>query len=172
MVKEAREWVEDYTGRALIDQTWRQTMVSGPNSSTGIYSTSSFSMKEIQLRRSPVLAVTSVTKIDSAGARTVLDADTYEVLEPDSKWPRLVMVNRSAFSGSHEIEFRAGFADRTGSPLEDASAVPVVCKRAIKLIAAHYSEHRTPLIVGTIASELALTIKWLLASQRAEMGAG
>jgi len=160
LITVAREWVEDYTGRALIDQTWRMT-VTGYESGA------------IPLRRSPVLSLESFTSVGADGVETSLEdpgsptINTFQIAEPDSKWPRLVPLTGASWTaGTLRIVFRAGFADRSISPQEGGEAVPRTVRQAIKMIAAHYYDLRAPVVVGTIASELPLGVKWLLASQR------
>lgn len=154
LITVAREWVEEYTGRALIDQTWRLTV---EDYTTGV----------IMLRRSPVLAVLSMVSVDAEGAETTIDASTYEVREAASRWPTLVPLSGATWpTGVLRITFRAGFADRTGSPQQDGSVVPAVIKQAMKLVAAHYYDNRAPVNIGNITTELPLGIKFMLASQR------
>lgn len=140
LITGGREWVEDYTGRALVDQTWRLTVSESAipfsftdlNTVTGIYiGVFTPNANSILLRKAPVLALVSVASVDSVGVETALDVADYEVMEPDSKWPRLVA--SGSWFGTMRIMFRAGFADRLGSPVEDASVVPERFKQAIKL---------------------------------------
>lgn len=169
LITEAREWVEDYTGRALIDQTWKLTVDAARRSELPLpIGNAAYDASEIYLRRSPLLEIMSIKSVDVLGAETELDIADFPVRGADSKWPRIVV---SSWSGDElQVEFRAGFADRNLSPAQGADRVPAVFKRAIKLVAAHYYEHREPIIVGTISSELSLSIKWLLQGARAEFG--
>lgn len=141
LITSAREWVEDFTGRVLIEQAWRLTV--GPDvfvpadSTTGEIADGA---DGIHLRRSPALAITSVATVGSDGEETEVDAADYQLREGDSKWPRVVLLNGGSWStGTTRIEFRAGFADRTVSPQQDATAVPARFKQAMKLhVEAHY----------------------------------
>jgi hypothetical protein len=166
MIKAAREWVEDYTGRALIDQTWRMTVgdnycgtiggdsVTGCNPCFGFGPMDSayWSRGQIMLRRSPVLAVTSFVSIDADGVETTIAADTYEVQYPDSKWPRLVALSGGMWNSASplQINFRAGYADRLGSPVEGVEKVPARFKQAMKLWAEAMKDRdavMTPLLI-------------------------
>lgn len=147
LIQGAREWVEDFTGRTLIDTTWRLSIGShldlGPSQTRwpgshgywwGQYPQCSYGLL---LRRSPVLALVSVVTVDSNGDETVVDAADYALQDADSKWPRVTGLGWP--SGITRIVFRAGFVERTGSPQQDASVIPVSLKRAMKLwIKAHY----------------------------------
>ena len=134
----AREWVEDYTGRALLTQTWRLTVgkyvaafanvdsdtVSGyyrgpwyPSSDGGIY-----------LHRNPVVSIGAFVTVDAAGVEAAVDAGTYELREAASKWPRVYALSGANWStGVMRITFTAGAAD--------SEEVPVRFKQAIKLYA-------------------------------------
>lgn len=138
LIVAAREWVEQYTGRALIDQTWRLNISSSSTidgeTSSYAYGDYEWSLHGIYLRRSPVLEITSFVAVDSAGDETAVDSSTYELREADSKWPHIAGLNGSGWAtGDYRITFRAGYADRLGSPQEDASVVPNRFKQAIKL---------------------------------------
>lgn len=164
-----REWLEDYTGRICIDQTWKLILdsrtVTGDavtgftgypiRSGYGYYAgIFDWSMRgEILLRRSPVLSVISVKAVDLAGAETAISASTYELREPDSKWPRLVALNGAPWTSNMlRIVFRAGYADQIGSPGEGSEVVPARFKQAVKLwVEANYDrdEKMMPLLLET-----------------------
>ena len=177
LITVAREWVEDYTGRALYDQIWRLTLTDGfanpetdENTTTPIY-TGAFTegAKGVLLRKSPVLALVGIISVDSAGTETVLDTADYQLLEADSKWPRLKANTGSTFGGGTlKVTYRAGFADRTGSPTEGAERVPGLFKHAIKMLVAHYYENRE--LVGPSMSEIPMGVTYLLSMQRSELG--
>lgn len=144
VITAAREWVEDHTGKVLVDQTWRLTLTDQPaydaivGPANGYYCGDWYGRGgEIMLRRSPAIAITSFSSVDAAGAETVIDDDTYELREADTKWPKLVGVNGATwtFPGTYRIVFRAGYADRDVSPAQDASAIPARFRQAILLYA-------------------------------------
>ncbi len=138
LITAAREWVEEYTARALIDQGWRQTVEGtfGP---------------AIRLHRSPVLAIDSIATVAADGTETALDAAAYELREAASKWPKIVLLDGARFQDATlKIEFRAGYADRTASPGEDPDVVPERFKQAMKLWAGanfDLDEKMTPLLL-------------------------
>lgn len=163
----AREWVEDYTGRALIDQTWRLTMNKtgylGGDAVKGF--TPAFvglgrrewihwmRRGEIRLLKSPVLAITSFVSADFTGAETAIPVTDYALCEPDSKWPRIAALSGATWTtGALKVEFRAGFADRLGSPQQGAEMVPERFKQAMKLwVEANYDRDKDmmPLLLKT-----------------------
>jgi hypothetical protein len=166
LITSAREWVEDYTARALVDQTWRltinqQTFVSGDTvggftTAPGYYA-GRFDwfqrVGQIMLRKAPVLAITSFVTLDQDGAETTIDASTYQLREAASKWPRLSAKSGANWgTGDFQITFRAGFADTTSSPQQGAEVVPDRYKQAIKLwVEAHYDRDpaNMPLLLKT-----------------------
>jgi uncharacterized phiE125 gp8 family phage protein len=181
LIVAAREWVERYTGRALIDQTWRltieQTPVVSGDSVSGYTAGSCIGrfqwerVGEIMLRKAPVLAISSFVTVDAAGAETAVAADTYQLREAHSRWPRLVALSGATWGTENfRITFRAGFADRTGSPQQNADEVPARFKQAIYLIVGHLFENRESVLVGLTAAELPMGVKWLLQSEKSELG--
>ncbi len=125
LIVAAREWVENYTGRSLIDQTWRLTV---DNVAAG-------AVQRILLRRSPVIALTKVSSLDTLGVETELPLAAFAVQEPGSKWPWFFHDGADSWNPGSilKIEFRAGFVDRSGSPQQDATDVPTRFKQAIKM---------------------------------------
>lgn len=159
----AREWAEKETGRALIDQAWRLTLtdqvgggaydaVVGPANGYVIGWTAA-DASDILLRRSPAIAVTSFVSVDAAGDETMIDSDTYELREADSKWPRVVALNSGAWAtGTYRLVFRAGYANRDVSPADGTSVVPARFRRAILLYAqALYDREDVSMLMDTAA---------------------
>lgn len=156
-IQAAREWVERYTGRVLVDQTWRLSLeqpgvitgdsVGGYTSRPGYYAgqlvVASF-LDQINLRLGPVLAIQSFVTVGADGEETAIDSGTYELREASGRWPRIVPLNGATWGvGSFRITFRAGYADRTGSPQHGASVIPARFRQAIKLhVEAHYDRER------------------------------
>jgi len=175
----ARQWVEDFTGRALVDQTWRITINGawpiGRDANTVTPYNPNYSAvgwqwwnkkREILLRKSPALAITLFVSADAAGVETPVDPTAYAFCEPDSKWPRIVALNGGSWAGSTlKVEFRAGFANRLGSPAEGAEMIPVPLIQAMKLWAeAAYNRDKDTV-------ELLLDVaKRLATPERCELG--
>jgi hypothetical protein len=175
LTKAAREWAEDYTGRALIDQTWKLSIgadnfnfgFTDANRVTGIYYGDWFANANgIMLRKAPAIAIISFTTVNADGTETVVSPTLYEIREANSKWPRLVGLNGSTWNGCEmRITFRAGFANRLGSPTQGAEVVPERFKQAIKLHAeAHYDRDEKMMQILLDAAE------GLLKPERSELG--
>jgi uncharacterized phiE125 gp8 family phage protein len=138
IIKSAREWVEDETGRVLIEQTWRLTLTRAANLAGRVLLPVTNAhvncASEILLHKSPVIAIDSVVTVDSAGTETTITTTDYQLRQADSKWPKIFGLNGTIFAAdTTRIEFRAGYAVRTTSPSDDASVVPARFKLAMKL---------------------------------------
>jgi len=116
----AREAIEEMIGRALITQTWRLTLDDWP---AGDY---------IELPRSPVQSVTSVTYYDTDDTSATLASANYTVetdpepgritLDYNQDWPTTILRPANAI----QIVFIAGYGDA-------ASDVPGPIKQALIL---------------------------------------
>lgn len=127
LITAAREWVEGFTGRTLIDTAWRLSLESEvgdpPSSVNGIL-----------LRRSPVIEVTRVDR----GADTEedeIDIAGYVVRDARTKFPRLFAIGGSSLTptagGVLRVTFRAGYADMSDSS-GSAADVPERYRTAMK----------------------------------------
>jgi hypothetical protein len=158
LIVAAREWVEDYTGRALVEQKWALSLdrrigaagqypIPFPNPSNGYgwyQGEWSESVSGWLLRKSPVISVTEFVSIADDGTETAITAADYRLVDSDSKWPRIVPVNSWA-GDAFRITYRAGYAAGVGSPdpTPDVADVPQRYKQAILLHAeAHYDRDR------------------------------
>ncbi len=146
-----REWVEDYTGRALVDQTWRlsldRRLGNGPgrnwmpilpplNGYGWYYGNCMDRITGWMLRKSPAIAITSFVVVDDEGTETEIDPTTYRLGDADSKWPMIVPVPSTPWPGEvFRVTFRAGYAPAVGSPdsESDVDLVPQRFKQAIML---------------------------------------
>ena len=123
----ARQWVERYTGRALLNQTWRLSLDAPPECS-----------QPILLPVVPLVSVTSITSYDYLHAATVLVSTNYYVdtaraparvyLNSGSAWP----TNLRSWGGL-VIDYVAGY----GAAPDD---VPAPLLQAIYLLAAEWNE--------------------------------
>lgn len=160
LITASRRWIEDYTGRALVDQTW-DLVFSG------------YSFGEIKLHRSPVLSVTTFT-YDVAGVATELTASNYELRGAGTKEPKIIPAYGISWPYANwerpaAIRFRAGYANRLGSPLDGAEKVPDEFKTAIKLLVGHYYRNRESVDDNRLA-ELPMGVKFILENQRCNLG--
>lgn len=166
LISTARQMVEDFTGRAIITQTWKLTLDKWPLECPGCswLEVKTSMDRAILLPRSPLASVTSVKYYpDDLGAQATLSASAYRVitgtlpgaifLKSSEDWPALDIRPDAV-----EIIFVAGTADATTTPKQ--------LTHAILLLVAHLYENRAPVNIGNIVNEIPFTVRALLESQR------
>jgi uncharacterized phiE125 gp8 family phage protein len=147
LMRAAREHVEDFTNRQLMLATWTYTLRTFPGS------------RIIELPKAPLSSVTSIKYDDDDGTEQTFSSDYYSVytntepgyveLDQDYNW-------ESTYGDSQDvtITFVAGYAT--------AAAVPFQLKHAIKLLVAHWYEHREAVIDGMPPQTLPIGLDRLL----------
>ena len=125
----ARRHVEALTGLALVTQSWRLTLDQWPSGMGA--------QKPVALARPPVQAVTGVS-IHDGDDWQAMDEDAYTLVPGH---PARLLLERipprpAPAAGGIRIDFTAGFGN--------AASVPQSLKQAIRYLAAHYHERRTP----------------------------
>jgi uncharacterized phiE125 gp8 family phage protein len=124
----AREYVERYTGRALLQQTWAYTVDALEDWAAPLL-----------LPVAPVMAITSITVTDPTDTATVITGASYR-LETGSEPARIVLdtdigywvPNPRAYS-TLSVLYTAGY----GTAPDD---VPAVFRHVIMLLASEFSE--------------------------------
>lgn len=156
LIQAAREWVETFTHRALITQTWDLMLDDFPTNwaSTAVHRTS-MTDGAIWLPKAPLQTVTSINYIDSTGTTTLWAATNYTVDAPAGPWARVgrIVPNYAVIypvtrlvPNSVTARFVAGYGA--------AAAVPVGIKAAIKLLIGHWYQNREAVLVGTRAAAI------------------
>lgn len=122
----AREYAEMYESRAYIEQTITAKMDRFP--------------RKIKLPRSPLMSVTSINYVDTAGVTQLLSTDVYAVdiisepgeitLKHGQSWPSTQNIHHAV-----TIVYVAGYGD-------EADDVPQRVKRAIHLMVADWFKNR------------------------------
>jgi uncharacterized phiE125 gp8 family phage protein len=125
-IQAAREWVEQYTGRALITQTWRYTVDYLTNWS-GL----------LLLPKSPLIDVTSIIATDPEDVETTLSASDYRV---EAAAGRVLIdtavgywVTNPRQYAALSVTYRAGYG-------ATAESVPATFRHVIMLLASEFSE--------------------------------
>ena len=167
LIRVAQEMVEDYTGRAAAETTFLWVAESWPTWSVdNFYRFPAFARtgrRAIVLGRSPLVSVASFKYVDAVGQLNTIATSSYSV--DTFSLPGRVVLN-SEFSlpeldtesgrpDAVQIEFKAGVANS-------------ILSQAIKMTFNHLYEQRTPVITGTIATEIPMSVKHLLRSQRVD----
>lgn len=152
LVAIAREYVENFTGRALISQTWKLTLSEWPD------------CRVITLDRSPFASVESIKYYPASGAeQATLSEATYRA--PTGRTPGIIELKASEVwpdvddrLDAIEINFTAGAAS--------AALVPKTLKKCVYALVAHWYENETPVVIGNIQNELPHHITSMLMSNR------
>jgi len=126
-IKASREWVEDFTRRALVQQTWKYYLQDWPSGD------------EFELPFPPLQSVTAIKYTDSDDTQTTWDSDDYEV-DTDSEPGRIILAYGETWPSTTlhpknpiEIEYVAGYDDDGDSPADYTVNIPESIKNAIKL---------------------------------------
>lgn len=146
----AHRAVERQLGYPILRQT-RQTHLYG------------FPCGVIWLGAGDLLTVASVKYYDADGTQQTLVATDYIIdavsrpatlhLAPTKSWPAT-----QARPGAVVIEWLAGWTD--------AAAVPADLIRAMQLLIGHWDQNREAVAVGTISTEVQMSVDWLLEPHR------
>lgn len=159
----ARQHVEDYTGRALMTQTW-DVFFDGDwplvwDKSRAYYT------QRIVLPKAPVQSVT-VSYVDANGATQTLAGSEYQAVTTAAVayivpsyaavWPT-VRDQQNAVT----VRIVAGYGSNPGD-------APEPIRLAILLLVGHWFEHREAVNIGNSVSEVPLTVCSLLSPYRAE----
>jgi uncharacterized phiE125 gp8 family phage protein len=118
----------------------------------------------VKLPLRPVQSIAAVRLYDEAGDATTLDPDTY-LLDGTSAPARfvrqgaLVWPKPGRIANGIEIAFTSGYGDA-------AADVPEPIRHALRLLIAHWYEHRTPFEVGAAATPPPDLVDQLLAPYR------
>lgn len=132
-IKSATDYVEEHTGRALITQTWEVTVDNFPST-------------YLELPRPPLQSIASITYLDDAGATQTVASTVYRVqsapyfgvitLASGQTWP-VPQTTQAAVT----VRYVAGYGT-------EPRHVPASIRQAIRMLAAHWHEHREATIAG------------------------
>lgn len=158
LIAAAREYVEQFLGRVLVDQTWELVFDEFPDN-------------EIQIPKPPLIEVVSVKYDDTAGDEQTIDPGDYSVdnvSEPGWVLPQSSGSWPSTFDGINavRIRFRAGYVD-SSSP---SGEVPGDIKAGLLLLLGSLYEHRETQVIGQTAVLLPWSAEQLLRPKRVQLG--
>jgi uncharacterized phiE125 gp8 family phage protein len=151
LITVAREWVEESTKRALLEQTWLAAYTCWP--CDGIF----------ELARPFTMAVESVKYRDVDGAEQTISASNY-VTELNSV-PGEVKLKcayvKPTLSRDHQYPIQITFTAGYG---ETAADVPLKLSQAILMMVHHFYDNRLPAVTGTISTKIPLSVESLIQS--------
>lgn len=143
LITAAREVFEQETGRQVNTATWKLHLSGFP--AAGV---------PIVIPKAPLLAVSSITYVDTGGATQTWAAGQYTVTAPAGPYarpgtvapaPAIVYPSTHKDGGSVTVTFTAGY----GAAADD---VPAAVRAAIYSILGGLYEEREDLMVGTIVN--------------------
>jgi len=154
LVVAARQWAEQYTGRAFVNQTWALALDFTPAAMEAWWDgvregpvTGLDRVTFVTLPRPPLASVTSVQYFDNTDTGAVWPASNYYVdtarqpgrlcLRMGATWPV-----PTRLSNGIVITYVAGYG-------ADGSTVPEPIKTAIRQLASHWYEHRGEATLNT-----------------------
>ena len=145
----ARQWCEDFCERAFITQYRETSYDEFPSDGS-----------PIPLLCPRVATVESVKYDDADDDEQTLSAATYNVSAArDQAWLSLVQGETWPTTGTTPAPVRITTKCGYGPA---ASDVPPAIKAAVRLMTEHMYRSRGPVVIGTISSELALSVESLL----------
>jgi uncharacterized phiE125 gp8 family phage protein len=156
LITAARQHVEEITWRALINQTWDLTFSSWPSG-------------PIRIPRPPLQTVAGdsdsyVKYYDTAGVQQTLATTVYELdTASEPGYVRLKYGQSWPSCRGHDDDIVIRYVAGYGAA---AASVPRSLRQAIQLMAAQWFEHREPVVLGTIATPIPMTVESLLAPYR------
>lgn len=152
LIEAARRYVEHETSRSLITTTWRLSLDCFPTCSW------------IEIHKAPLIAVSSVTYVDTAGTVQTWDSANYEV-DNDSEPCRLSLAYSKVWPSIREqvnavkVTFTAGYGS-------SGSNVPEGLKHAMKLMIGHWYETREAVTTEGTPHTVPMSVDSLLAGYR------
>lgn len=176
LIVAARRYVENYTGRALVTQTWRMWLDQfpvEPRKGGGwwdgvreeLISSSYATKRSLEIPKAPVSAVSSITTFaDDSNETETTFASTNYIVDTVSPLPRIVLKTGSTWpvdlraANAIKVTFTAGYGA--------ASAVPDDIKQAMYLLIGHWFENRQEVITGTISVQVEQASQALLQPYR------
>lgn len=140
----ARIWAEDFCRRSFITSTWELSLDEFPGCD-----------EEIRLERPKIIAVSSITYIDTGGTTQTLSSSLYRS-DVKSTPGRVTPVAGTVWPATQcdttntvTITFTAGYGST-------AASVPQPIRTAIAIIAATLSENRENVNIGNIVNTIPL----------------
>lgn len=147
LIQAARETVEHDTGMVLCSSTWQWKLDHFPDDD------------ELEFVQRPISAISSITYVDSAGTTQTWSSDYY-LLDQYAEVPSVQLKYLAQWptvrGGPQDvtINYTAGYASQ--------DAIPRLLRQAVLLLVAHWFEQRTPVITGSISSDIPETYQALV----------
>ena len=157
LITAATYWVEEYTGRALINRTYKAFLDAWPVDTRG------YQLTTLELPKPPLVSVTHVKTYTDSDTASTFSSGSYFVdsnsvkgriaLRTSAAWPE---VTRTA--NGIEIQWIAGYGA--------AADVPQPIKQAILLLVGHWYANREAVKIGETVASIPMGVEALLDAYR------
>lgn len=124
----AREWCEEYTGRALMTQTWDAYFAEWPRDGC------------FDLPKPPLQSVTSVKYTPKGAAQATLSAGVYQVVSVDE--PGRIVLRPDQMWPSDELDVGLPIVVRLVCGYAEEDEVPAGVRQAMRWLVGHMNENR------------------------------
>jgi len=146
----ARAWVEAYTGRGLMTQTWQVSLYDFPSRVWLPYA-------------APLASVVAVRYYDTANTLQTLSSSVYTTaafsepacltLVDGQTWPSVYVRDDAV-----QIEYTVG--------VSDVANVPPALVQAVQMLVGHWYVNREDVVTGTISTQIPMAAEALCAHHR------
>jgi uncharacterized phiE125 gp8 family phage protein len=156
LIETATAWLEASVGRSVVATTWRQSLDCFPANAD-----------YVDLSKSPLVSVASITYYDEDNVSQTLDAAKYHVAIDHFLPGWVQLVNGEEWPSTIDrpdavtIEYTAGY-----------SPTPAAAKQIIKLLVGHWYENREAVVVGAITKEVEIAVASLTRTLKTGFVAG
>lgn len=162
LIRAAADYVQDQTWSSLYMQTWELVLPGFPGCVAYRDCACYWHARPqaIRLPRPPAASIVAITYRDADGDAVVLDPGEYQLCTAEdgawvvpaygSQWPATNLEAPEPVV----IEYTAGY-DGSTRPF------PMQAKQAVRLLVGHWYENRETVVVGTINSELQVSVAQL-----------
>jgi uncharacterized phiE125 gp8 family phage protein len=154
LLSSAREWVEVYLDRTLIQTQWTVRL-------------DGFPIDDIELPRPPMSQTQTavvITYTSEAGAVATLSSDLYRV--DRSATPGVVRPLQTGNWPSHMDDANAVTITWWAGYGADGKSTPAPIRHAILMLVGFWFENRSAVNVGSISKQLEFAVDFLLSSQK------
>lgn len=155
LITAARQWVEEYLDRSLVNTQWTMRLDAFPY--------------EIELPRPPIASsgtVTAVTLTYTLGDDSTATLSTSAYRVDRQSTPGVVRQLRNGTWPANLDDYNAVQVTWWGGYGATGLTVPAAIRHAMLMLIAHWYEYRGAVLTGSISKEIEYGVKSLLDSQR------
>lgn len=150
LIRAARDYVEMYTRRVLVQTEYRMTFDYFPL------------CDQFHLVRSPLVSVVQVQYYDTDGTQQVLASSKYIVSSGKSSPGRIALAPNEVWPDTEQGRIEAVSVDFTCG----YTTIKDTFKAAIKLLVAHWYENREAVVIGAKPEQVPMTVNMILDGER------